>query len=79
VVPGRPLGGSVEVRAIIPWRVVAVSFREGDAVEAGLQILVVEAMKLQNELRAPREGILELLGVAAGDTIEVGDLLVVTH
>ena len=49
----------------------------GDDVEAGQQILVVEAMKMQNELRAPREGTVERVGVAVGDTIEVGDLLVV--
>ncbi len=48
-------------------------------VEAGQQILVVEAMKMQNELRAPREGTVERVGVAVGDTIEVGDLLVVIH
>ena len=73
------LGGPVEVRAIIPGRVVAISVAAGDAVEAGQQILAVEAMKMQNELRAPREGAVERIGVAVGDTIEVGDLLVVIH
>jgi biotin carboxyl carrier protein len=73
------LGGPVEVRAIIPGRVVAVSVAAGDSVEAGQQVLVVEAMKMQNELRAPREGSVERVGVAVGDTIEVGDLLVVIH
>ena len=72
-------GGPLEVRAIIPGRVVAVSVRPGDALEAGQQVLVVEAMKMQNELRAPREGTVERVGVAVGDTIEVGDLLVVIH
>ena len=72
-------GGPVEVRAIIPGRVVAVSVLTGDTVEAGQQVLVVEAMKMQNELRAPREGTVERVGVAVGDTIEVGDLLVVIH
>jgi biotin carboxyl carrier protein len=72
-------GGPVEVRAIIPGRVVAVSVVVGDSVEAGQQVLVVEAMKMQNELRAPREGSVQRVGVAVGDTIEVGDLLVVIH
>ena len=72
-------GGPVEVRAIIPGRVVAVSVTAGDSVEAGQQVLVVEAMKMQNELRAPREGSVDRVGVAVGDTIEVGDLLVVIH
>jgi biotin carboxyl carrier protein len=73
------MGGPVEVRAIIPGRIVAVSVAPGDDVEAGQQILVVEAMKMENELRAPREGSVERVGVAVGDTIEVGDLLVVIH
>jgi biotin carboxyl carrier protein len=73
------VGGPVSIRAIIPGRIVAISVQVGDAVAAGEQILVVEAMKMQNELRAPREGRVERLGVAVGDTIEVGDLLVVIH
>ena len=73
------LGRLVEVRAIIPGRVVAVSVAAGDRVEAGQQVLVVEAMKMRNELRAPREGAVERVGVAVGDTIDVGDLLVVIH
>jgi glutaconyl-CoA decarboxylase len=67
------------VRAIIPGRIVAVMVKPGDDVEAGQQILVVEAMKMQNELRAPREGSVDRVGVAVGDTIDVGDLLVVIH
>ena len=61
-------GGPVEVRAIIPGRVVGLSVAPGEAVEAGQQVLVVEAMKMQNELRAPRDGTIERIGVAAGDT-----------
>ena len=49
----------------------------GDVVEAGQQLLVVEAMKMQNELRAPRGGTIDRVGVAEGVNIEVGDLLVV--
>ena len=72
-------GGPVEIRAIIPGRVVAVSVAAGDSVAAGQQVLVVEAMKMQNELRAPREGTVARIGVAIGDTIDVGDLLLVIH
>jgi biotin carboxyl carrier protein len=57
--------------------VVSVSVAPGDAVAAGQQLLVVEAMKMQNELRAPREGTVEQVAVGAGATIDVGDLLVV--
>jgi biotin carboxyl carrier protein len=70
-------GGPLEVRAIIPGKVVSLSVAPGDAVTAGQQLLVVEAMKMQNELRAPRDGTIERVGVAPGVNIEVGDLLVV--
>lgn len=70
-------GGPTEVRAIIPGQVVSVSVVPGDAVVAGQQLLVVEAMKMQNELRAPRDGVISRVAVGAGVTIEVGDLLLV--
>ena len=69
--------GPTKVHAIIPGVVVAVSVAPGDAVSAGQQLLVVEAMKMQNELRAPRDGTVEQVAVGAGSTIEVGDLLLV--
>jgi len=70
-------GGPLDVRAIIPGKVASVSVAPGDAVVAGQQLLVVEAMKMQNELRAPRDGTIDRVGVAPGVNIEVGDLLVV--
>jgi biotin carboxyl carrier protein len=69
--------GPAEIRAIIPGRVAAVRVTAGDAVEAGRTLLVVEAMKMQNELRAPRAGTVERVAVGEGETIENGDLLVV--
>ncbi len=69
--------GPSEVRAIIPGVVVGVTAIPGDAVVAGQQLLVVEAMKMQNELRAPRDGTVERVAVGPGSRIEVGDLLLV--
>lgn len=70
-------GGPVEVRAIIPGRVLSIAVAAGDAVTAGQQLLVVEAMKMQNEIRAPRDGTVERIAVGPGGTIELGDVLVV--
>ena len=69
--------GPTQVHAIIPGVVVSVSIAPGDIVTAGQQLLVVEAMKMQNELRAPRDGTIERVAVGAGATIDVGDLLLV--
>jgi biotin carboxyl carrier protein len=70
-------GVGAELHAIIPGRVVAVSVAPGDPVSAGQQLLVVEAMKMQNEVRTPIAGVVERLAVAEGQTIELGDLLAV--
>jgi biotin carboxyl carrier protein len=69
--------GPLEIRAIIPGRVAAVRVTPGDQVMAGDTLLVVEAMKMQNELRATRSGAVERVAVATGQTVEIGDLLVV--
>lgn len=67
----------MEIRAIIPGRVGSVRVAPGDEVAAGDTLLVVEAMKMQNELRAARAGSVERVAVGEGQTIEIGDLLVV--
>ena len=68
--------GPLEIRAIIPGRIAAVSVAPGDDIVAGQTLLVVEAMKMQNELRAPRDGRVESVAVGAGETIDLGQLLV---
>jgi biotin carboxyl carrier protein len=70
-------GGPTEVRAAIPGRVVAVAVAEGDAVVVGSDLLVVEAMKMQNEVRSPRDGVVRRVAVGVGQSLELGDLLVV--
>jgi biotin carboxyl carrier protein len=69
--------GPLEIHAMIPGRVATVTVAPGDVVAVGQTLLVVEAMKMQNELRAPRDGTVERVAVGAGETIDLGDLLVV--
>lgn len=73
----RARGGPAELRAIIPGRVLAVDVADGDAVEAGQRVLVIEAMKMQNEVRSPRAGTIGRVAVGAGERVELGDLLLV--
>jgi biotin carboxyl carrier protein len=70
-------GGPLEIRAIIPGRIVSVAVAPGDSVGAGQTLLAVEAMKMQNELRAPRAGTVTRVPVGTGSTVELGDVLVV--
>ncbi len=64
------------VRAQIPGRVVRVWVATGDQVEQGQRLLAVEAMKMENEVRAPRAGAVEAIEVSAGQTVELGAELV---
>jgi biotin carboxyl carrier protein len=69
--------GPLEIRAIIPGRVVSVAVNVEDAIEAGQPLLILEAMKMQNELRSPRAGRITRVAASAGQTVEIGDVLVV--
>ena len=70
-------GGAMEVHAMIPGRVVAVAVAAGDTVKRGEQLLVVEAMKMQNDVPSPADAVVARVSVSPGDTVELGDLLVV--
>jgi pyruvate carboxylase subunit B len=71
----KPAVGGV-VKAPMPGLVVRVEVTEGQAVELGEGLVVVEAMKMENELRAPHKGVVEAVHVKAGDRVEKGTALV---
>ena len=71
----RRHGGPVDVRASLPGLVVAVSAAEGGEVAEGDALLTIEAMKMQNEVRAPRAGRIGAVAVVAGETVATGALL----
>jgi biotin carboxyl carrier protein len=64
------------VKAQIPGRIVSVGVVPGDQVVVGQRLLAVEAMKMENEVRAPRAGTVEAVLVTAGARVELGDELV---
>jgi biotin carboxyl carrier protein len=70
-------GGPTEVRAVMPGKVVALLAAEGDSIEAGQGLVVVEAMKMENEITAPRAGRLAAIKVKQGEAVESGALLLV--
>ena len=69
--------GRQNIAAPMPGKVVRVLVREGDAVEVGQGLVVVEAMKMQNEMKAVRVGNVVEVRVSNGDTVSAGDVLVV--
>lgn len=68
--------GRQVISAPMPGKVVRVLVAEGDSVEAGAGLVVVEAMKMQNELKAPKTGKVVSLRAEAGATVAMGDILV---
>ncbi len=76
---GAAHGGPRKVRAPMPGRILRVLAGEGDAVEAGAALLVIEAMKMQNEIRTPKKGTVARLMVEAGSTVSAGDVLAVVE
>jgi biotin carboxyl carrier protein len=71
-----PAGHAV-VKAQIPGRVVRLWVAVGDTVEAGQRLLAIEAMKMENEVRATRAGVIESISAVLGGTVELGDQLLV--
>jgi biotin carboxyl carrier protein len=69
--------GPMRIVAPMPGRVVKLLVSTGEHVAARQGLVVVEAMKMENELRAPRAGTVTELAVAAGTSVEAGTLLVV--
>lgn len=67
--------GAVKVTAPMPGKVLAVKKQVGDAVKSGDTILVLEAMKMENDIVAPKDGVIASLNVSSGDSVESGAVL----
>ena len=74
---GGAAHGEQRITAPMPGRVVRVLVAPGDQVEARQPVIVVEAMKMENELRSPKTGRVKDVAVAAGNSVEAGRVLVV--
>jgi len=68
-------GGPAEVRATLPGMILAVAVKEGDEVREGDPLVTVEAMKMQNEVRAPRSGRIGAVHVQVGQPVAAGALI----
>ncbi len=76
VAGGRPRATGQRLVAPMPGRVVAVHVRPGDRVAPGASLVVLEAMKMENEFRATAAGVVAEVRVSAGQAVNAGDLLV---
>lgn len=69
--------GHAEIKTAMPGKVVRVLKGNGDTVERGDGVMVVEAMKMQNEIKAPKAGVVKEIKTAEGSTVSAGDVLAV--
>ena len=76
---GAGTEGPRPVKAPMPGRVVRLLVEVGEDVEEGQGVVVIEAMKMQNELKSPKAGRVVRVGAAVGDTVGSGDVLVVVE
>jgi biotin carboxyl carrier protein len=67
---GATESGEFHMKAPMPGLVVAIPVEEGQEVKKGQVLLILESMKMQNELKAPRDGIISRIKVRAGETVE---------
>lgn len=71
--------GPKKITAAMPGKVVRVLLKEGDGVESGQGIAVVEAMKMQNEIKSPKKGIVQKLLINEGTAVNAGDVLAIVE
>jgi len=76
---GAGMHGRASIVAPMPGKVVRILVKAGDEVKQGQGLVVVEAMKMQNEMKAPRDGRVTALEVRENDSVTAGSLLAVVE
>jgi biotin carboxyl carrier protein len=71
--------GPRKIIAPMPGKVVRLLVREGDQVEVGAGVAVVEAMKMQNEIKSPKKGTIQKILVADGAAVNAGDVIAIVE
>ena len=66
-----------EIRTAMPGKVVRIIAPQGSEIKKGEPVVVVEAMKMQNEMKSPKDGVIAEIRFAEGDTVNAGDILAV--
>ena len=67
--------GAIKVNAPMPGKILSVKAQAGASVKKGDAVLVLEAMKMENEICAAQDGVIASVEVAVGDMVEGGDVL----
>lgn len=69
--------GVSEIKTAMPGKIVRILLDENSEVKMGEGVIIVEAMKMQNEMKSPKDGVIKKIKFNEGDTVNAGDLLVI--
>jgi biotin carboxyl carrier protein len=72
----KPAGAGEKVASPLPGVIIEISVKEGQQVKAGQKVAILEAMKMENEIPAPKDGTITDIHVHKGDTLQEGDPVV---
>jgi len=74
---GEHADGASEIKTAMPGKLVRVLVEAGAEIKKGEGVLIVEAMKMQNEMKSPKDGIIKEIRFAEGATVNAGDVLAI--
>ncbi|MGA8942339.1 MAG: biotin/lipoyl-containing protein [Thermoactinomyces sp.] len=76
--PSKPVtnGASNSIKAPMPGSILSVKVNEGEKVKAGQVLLILEAMKMENEIVAPKDGVIDKIYIATGQSVSTDDPLI---
>lgn len=69
-------GGGEEITAPMPGNIIDIKVNVGDSVKSGQVLVILEAMKLENEIVAPRDGVVKAINTSKGSVVELGNSLI---
>ena len=71
-----PQAGNISVTAPMPGKILSIKVKEGDSVHSGDVLLVLEAMKMENDIVAPKDGTVVSINTKVGDSVESAQVLI---
>ena len=76
--PAKKTGGEgkIKIKAPMPGKILEIKVKEGESIQKGASVVVLEAMKMENEIYAGEDGVVSSIEVSVGDMVEGGAVLV---
>jgi biotin carboxyl carrier protein len=72
----KTISSGLTIAAPLPGLILKLSVKEGDMVKAGQHVIIMEAMKMENEIQAPKDGKVKSVLVKEGDSVNEGDIMI---